>query len=279
MPLFSRDGIEFHYREVGEGAPFVFQHGLGGDTSQPLGIFQPPPGFRLLTMDCRGHGETRPLGDVAKISIAVFADDVVALLDHLGVRRAVVGGISMGSAVALSLALRYPQRVLGLVLSRAAWLDGPLQSNVRIYTGLARLIRQHGARRAEELFRESDDYRSVRRVSPDTADSLLRQFQNPRIEETVVKMERIAVDAPCRSLKELEAIAVPTLVLAGRQDPIHPYTYGAILARAIPGAEFRELTPKSIDKDRHAAEVQRFVADFLLRRLGGKNAATEPRAV
>jgi pimeloyl-ACP methyl ester carboxylesterase len=266
MPLFSRHGIEFHYREVGGGTPFVFQHGLGGDTSQPLGIFQPPPGFRLLTMDCRGHGETRPLGDMEKISIAAFADDVVALLDHLGVRRAVVGGISMGSAVALNIALRYPQRVLGLVLSRAAWLDEPLQSNVRIYTGLARLIRQYGAQRAAEVFRESEDYRSVRRVSPDTADSLLRQFQNARIEETIVKLERIAVDAPCRSLDPLKAIAVPTLVLASRQDPIHPYTYGEILARTIPGAEFRELSPKSIDKDRLAAEVQRFFADFLLRR-------------
>src|SRR5207244_2936176 len=119
VPLISsfyRDGLNFHYREAGDGLPFVFQHGLGGDVSQPFGLFRPPPGFRLLAFDCRGHGETRPLGDPEKVGIAPIADDLLALLDHLRIGRAVIGGISMGAAVALNFTLRYPQRVAGLVL-------------------------------------------------------------------------------------------------------------------------------------------------------------------
>ena len=59
--------------------PFVFQHGLGGDVSQPAGVFPPPRGFRLISLDCRGHGGTRPLGPADKLSVSSFADDVVAL--------------------------------------------------------------------------------------------------------------------------------------------------------------------------------------------------------
>jgi pimeloyl-ACP methyl ester carboxylesterase len=266
VPSFIRDGIGFHYRDSGEGVPFVFQHGLGGDTNQTFGIFHPPTGFRLLTLDCRAHGLTLPLGAVAKLSIAALADDVIALLDRLGIGRAVVGGISLGAAVSLNLALRFPQRVYALVLSRAAWLDRPLPSNVRIYSRLAKLIRRHGAGRAGELFRETRLYRAVRRDSPDAAESLLRQFQDPHIEERFVRLERIPRDSPCRSLKELKKISVPTLILASRQDPIHPFVFGEILARTIPDAEFMELTPKSVDKNRHMAEVQDFVASFLRRK-------------
>src|SRR3954469_5820695 len=129
MPTFDHDGLAFHYRDEGRGLPFVFQHGLGGDVSQPFGLYSPPAGVRLIAFDARAHGETRPVGDPKKISLAEFADDLVALLDHLGIDRAVVGGVSMGAAVALSAALRHPARVEGLVLSRPAWLDRPLPEN------------------------------------------------------------------------------------------------------------------------------------------------------
>src|SRR4051794_12024908 len=108
MPFFERDGLWFHYLDKGQGLPFVFQHGLGGDVSQPFGLYSPREGVRLIGFDARAHGETRPLGDLKKVSIEPFADDLVALLDHLGVARAVVGGISLGAAVALSVALRHP---------------------------------------------------------------------------------------------------------------------------------------------------------------------------
>ena len=71
MPFFDRDGLRFHYRDEGDGLPFVFQHGLGGDLSQPFGVYRPAAGVRLIGFDFRGHGETRPLGDVAKLTIAM----------------------------------------------------------------------------------------------------------------------------------------------------------------------------------------------------------------
>jgi pimeloyl-ACP methyl ester carboxylesterase len=275
LTRWLHDGLEFRYREAPpreEEAPlaegelvFFFQHGLGGDVNQPLGLFRPSPGVRAISLDCRGHGLTSPLGPEEKLSISQFADDLTALMDHLGVQRAVVGGISMGAAVALNLTLRRPERVRGLVLARAAWLDGPMDKNADLFAHVARLIRTHGADRGAELFEHTADYREMLAASPDCAMALLGQFLSPRAEETVAKLERIPRDQPCGSLDEVTRIAVPTLVLANRIDPIHPYEYGVELARRIPGAEFRELTPKSTSVPQYEADMQRELTAFLER--------------
>ena len=263
MSFFRHDGLKFRYADAGEGTPFVFQHGLGGDVDQPFSIFLPPPGFRLLAFDCRGHGETRPLGNPAKIGFVPFANDLLVLMDRLGLNRAVVGGISMGAGVALNFALRFPQRIAALVLARPAWLDRPLPGNLEIYPRIAQLIRHYGVQEGLELFRQSKDYLTMKRLSSDAVASLVGQFEHPRAVETVVKLERIAQDAPNRDRREWAAIQVPVLVLANQQDPIHPFEYGRTLAGAIPSAVFRELTPKSISKERHALDVQRYVEEFL----------------
>jgi len=263
MPFFERDGLSFHYLDKGGGTTFFFQHGLGGDVNQTFGLFEAPPGIRLITFDCRAHGATRPLGDSDKISIAAFADDLQALMNYLQVPRAIIGGISMGAAVAQNFVLRFPERARGLVLSRPAWVDRPRSENVTVFTQIARLIRQHGARRGKELFAQTKMYCEIQREFPETANSLLLQFDHPRAEETVIKLERIPNDTPSRGLGELGRIRVPTLVLANRQDPIHPFEYGQTLARVIPGAEFKELTPKSVSVGLHGVEVQQFIGEFL----------------
>ncbi len=209
MPSFSREDIEFHYVDRGNGIPLVVQHGLGGDLAQPSVLFEPPDGFRLLSMDARGHGETRPLGREDELSIATFADDMVAWLDHLGVEKAIVGGISMGAAIALNMALRYPERLLGLILSRPAWLDAPYPPRLRIFSMLTELIREHGPEEGRRRFLGSEAYRELNAESPESAQTLADQFLHPRAVETAVKFDRIAgirrawagpggIGSPCR---------------------------------------------------------------------------------
>lgn len=249
--FFRHDGLDFHYLDEGRGRPFVFQHGLGADTGQPAGLFRPPDGVRLLALDCRGHGETRPLGDPAKLCFDVFADDLAALLDHLGVERAVIGGTSMGAGIALNFALRYPRRTAGLVLSRPAWLDEPMPPHLAVFPEVARAIRAHGVGKAREMFRHR----------PDVA----AQFDGPRAEETVAKLERIPADAPNRDRRAWASLRLPVLVLGNRDDIIHPFAFAEELARSIPGAELREITPKSADAALHAAQVQASIRTFLNR--------------
>lgn len=259
MPHFQHDGLTFHYRESGSGLPFVFQHGLGADTSQTFSLFTPPPGVRMITMDCRAHGETVPRGPEDKLNIPQFAEDVAALMDHLGLRRAVVGGISMGAATALHFALTRPERLVGLVLSRPAWLDVRRQKGFEVFGAVAALIRKYGAWEGARRFQESEAFQKIKAQSPDNALSLLAQFAHPRADETVSKLERIPNHTPSHTREDWRRIAVPTLVLGNRQDAIHPFEFAEEYAREIPGAILGELTPKSVSKDGHTADTQRFL--------------------
>jgi pimeloyl-ACP methyl ester carboxylesterase len=196
---FEHDDLDFCFEKTGEGVPFVFLHGLGGNLAQPFGMLVPPPGICLICMDARAHGRTRPLGDPEKVKLSVMADDVGALLDHLGLVRAVVGGISMGAAVALNFALRFPARAAGLVLVRPAWLDAPRPENTRVFSHIAKLLRELGAREGMEAFQRSEVYAELRRESPDCAASACGQFLEPRAVEAVVRLEQISQDAPSGS--------------------------------------------------------------------------------
>jgi len=267
LDIFRHDGIDFYYQSEGFGVPFFFEHGLGADVTQTFGMFRPPGGVRLISFDCRAHGRTRPVGPPEKISLAGFAEDLLALMDHLQIEKAVVGGISMGAAVALNFASRYPQRVLGLVLHRPTWLDGPRRDNMAVFTAIASLLRRHGAEKGLALFKQSDIYRRALAESPGTAQSLASQFLHPRAEETVVRLEKIPLDSPGSDRLQWRAIDVPTLVLANDHDAIHPLAYGVTLAREIPGAQFKELTAKSVSIEQHQEETQRFMEDFLLSRF------------
>ena len=265
MPFFERDGLNFHFRDEGRGLPFVFQHGLGGDVNQPFDLYRPLPGIRLVAFDMRGHGETRPLGDVDKLTIATLADDSIGLLDYIGIKEAVVGGISLGAAIAVNVAIRYPHRVLGLVLVRPAWIDRPLPENVALYAAIARLIRGLGPEQGLAQFRTSPEFLAMERESPDCARSLVGQFEHPRAAECVARLERLAADTPCADRACYGNLNVPTLVLGNRQDPIHRWPLAQSLAEIIPGALLREVTPKSVSLDRHAADVQQAIDEFLTR--------------
>src|SRR5882672_1045777 len=267
MPFFQRDDIQFHYRNEGAGVPFFFQHGLGADLTQPFSLCQPPPGIRMIGFDARAHGQTQPVGPEDKISFNTFADDLRALMDHLQIKQAVVGGISMGAAITLNFALRNPSRVLGLVQSRPAWLDAPNPWNETIFSVITRLVREHGRVQGKEAFLQSAEYMETLAKWPDVANSLAGQFDNPVVDETAFKFERIIRDAPCRDRAEWKSIKVPTLVLGNRFDPIHPCEYAVEMHRLIPGAEFQEITSKSVSLEEHNADVQRWIDSFLKRRF------------
>lgn len=264
MPHFQSKAVKLHYRESGEGVAFVFQHGLGASVSQPFELFKEPSGIRLIGFDARGHGLS-VLGPLEDIGLRTSADDLLALLDFLGLKKAVVGGISMGAAIALNFTLRHPHRVSGLVLSRPAWLDGPNPFNVQIFSQIAELMERLGPEAGQNAFQQSEQYGDLLERYPDTAKSLAAQFSNPRPRDTAVNLQRIPRDTPVRSLRDLTAIAVPTLVLANQLDPIHPYDYGNAIAHEIPGAEFHEVVSKSVDLGRHVREVGHYLGSFLSR--------------
>lgn len=263
MPTFRHDAIEFHYEQRGAGRPFCFQHGLGGDVTQPLGLFRPPAGVQLLAFDVRGHGQTRPLGNPDKLTFQTFGEDLQAFLEHLGLTRVVLGGISMGAALALHFTLRWPESVAALVLSRPAWLETANGYNAKMFTRISRLIREQGPERGLAEFQRSPEYKEALTKWPDVARSFTLQFSQPRSAETAIKLERIICDAPHPERRAWSTVSVPTLVLGNRLDPVHPFEFAEELAGAIPGAELREITSKSVSLERHGAEFQEALEKFL----------------
>lgn len=120
-------GLQFHYREWSKkGTPLIFLHGLASqshmfDKIAPLLA----DSFRVLAFDQRGHGESaKPSGGY---DFANVAQDLLALLDALKLKRAIVAGHSWGGNVALYFAAHYPERARGIVLIDGGFLD--LQSN------------------------------------------------------------------------------------------------------------------------------------------------------
>jgi pimeloyl-ACP methyl ester carboxylesterase len=263
MPFLNLEQINFHYIDQGEGIPFFFLHGLGGDLNQPLGLFKPPPGIRLISFDFRAHGNT-DLGDPNKLSITQFADDLLAIMDALSIERAIVGGISMGAAVSLNFALRYPARILGLIISRPAWLEGPMESENRgLFAEIAQLLLKYEVPEGMEKFKSLNAYHRILETSQDTANSLLGQFTDSRSKETVIKLINIPSSSSSSDRSQWRNIRVPTLVLINELDPIHPAKYGKIYEEEIPEAVLMQITPKSISAERHVADVQLNIERFL----------------
>src|ERR1700692_1876788 len=108
----------------------LFQHGLGGDERQVAEVFPDDFGCRRLTLECRGQGRSEP-GPLDRFSMAAFTTDALAFLDQRGVGPFAAGGISMGAAMALRLAVMAPERVRALVLARPAWMTEPAPANLR----------------------------------------------------------------------------------------------------------------------------------------------------
>src|SRR6266511_2874987 len=100
MPFFENRNMRLHSKATGSGLPFIFQRGLGADVNQPFGLFKPPVGIRLTALDARGHGQSET-GPAEETSLSASADDLLDLVKYLELPGAVLGGISMGAAIAL----------------------------------------------------------------------------------------------------------------------------------------------------------------------------------
>jgi 3-oxoadipate enol-lactonase len=114
----TSDRVRLHYEEAGSGTPIIFVHEFAGDhrSWEPqLRFFA--RGHRCIAYAARGYrpSDVPPAPDV--YSYRHFTDDVVAVLDHLGIAQAHVVGLSMGGYSALQVGLRYPQRALSLTLA------------------------------------------------------------------------------------------------------------------------------------------------------------------
>lgn len=257
--FLTQDGCRLAYEVQGQGPVVLWQHGLGATLAQPAEVF--PDGFTRITLICRGH-EGSDFGDPARLTIAQFADDALALLDHLNIQTAAIGGISLGAAIALRLAAHHPARAKALILARPAWVTDPAPATMKCYVEVARLLARHGET-GRALFQSGQIFRNLSLASPDNAASLLTFFTRPRPETTTALLSRIPLDGPGVTLAQIKALTLPTLILTTCEDYVHPTANGAALAAVIAGATLTDLAPKGRDKPAHVAQFRAALGAFL----------------
>lgn len=263
MPYFKRDGLNFYFEQRGFGQPFVFSHGLGGNVNRAWELVEGLPGLQVTIYDNRDHGRTHPLCDPAKLNFQEMADDMAALLDHLSIPKAVVGGVSMGAAIALSFGLRHTAAARGLIISRPAWVHHGNPPGLAFTKGFADLVRLYGPEQGISKFRDTDFYKELLQCYPDTDKTVTETFAEWSPEALIACYEAIPASSPVDSLASLRGLNLPILIVANRKDPVHPFEFAEALAQALPQAQLQEIIPKSDDANGHTRQFRQCVTEFV----------------
>lgn len=260
--LESADGRDrLEYTEYGAGdAWVVLLHGqlMPRRMQQPLARALAAEGLHVVTLDLLGHGRSDRPADPHAYSMQAWAEQVVALLDHLGIPQAVVGGTSLGANVSLEVAVLAPERVRGLIVEMPV-LDNALEAGILAFAPLLFAARFlpftiTGVRRVTRAV--------PRGIVPFWAGIALDTLdQRPDAVAAVVHglfFGRVAPQA-----RQRRSITAPALVVGHPADPIHPAADAAMLADELPDATF--VRARSILEWRVRPErLDRAAADFAL---------------
>ena len=236
MPFAPVDGIQLYYelhgQPVGEAEAIVFAHGAGGSH---LSWWQQVPYFAgryaCVTFDHRGYGQSADLPGGP--GGAAYADDLRALLDHLGIERANLVAQSMGGWTCLAFALRWPERVLRLVMADT---HGGLRSPA-IGAALAA-----GAAGAAELSPGVHPAAGARMAREQPALAFLYAeldgLNRPRTREELMA---ILAAAGSPGVEDVARLDLPVLFIAGDEDSVIPPAVVEAAAKAVPGARFERV--------------------------------------
>jgi len=236
MGELSYQGHRIGYTEYGQGErPIVLVHGLlmNRRMFERLGPALAGRGNRVICIDLLGHGRSDQPDDLRLYSMPLFAEQVVALLDHLGLERAVVGGTSLGANVGLELAVRHPERVEGLFVEMPV-LDNALAGVAAIFAPI--LLGLRLGRPAIELSSRLASLIPRTNHIVDIGLDWARRRPGPSI--AVLEGLLLGETAPPREQRRL--IDRPALVVGHPRDPLHPFSDSGMLIEELPRARLVE---------------------------------------
>jgi pimeloyl-ACP methyl ester carboxylesterase len=237
---FVHEGRRIAYRSYGSGSRVVIlTHGLLMDNRMftRLAPTLAERGHRVITVDMYGHGDSDQPHDMEAYSMPQYGADVIALLDHLGIEQAVVGGTSLGANVALEAVVLAPGRVRALILEMPV-LENALAAAAAAFVPLAFTIRvaKRGMRVVSWLTRRIPRTHWLLDVAIDFA------RRDPGSSLAILDGLTFGRTAP--PVAQRRRITQPTLVIGHPSDPIHPFSDADRTARELCGA--RIITATSI---------------------------------
>lgn len=253
--------------ESGDGEPLVLLHGGGGHAeAYSRNLVRLGQNFRAMAIDMVWHGlSSKP--PFQGETIPVYADQVIDLLDTLGIEKAHVEGEAIGGRVALWLAIHRPERVLRLVLNNTggvrfkegsvkAQAEGRTRYQTAASAAIEKPTRESVRQRLERLMVTPD------RVTDELVEVRFRFYSDPDTNKAQLNI-RSSSDFEF-SEEEVGKITVPTLVLATDKNPLRGPDVGERLAGLIPGAKFHLVGDAAIWMQwEHPEEHDQVVTSFL----------------
>ena len=266
MPHFEHKGTEVHFDLQGEGRDLLFLHGLAADRRQSAQALADLPGHRLIVVDMPGHGDSELSPQRAlkeQVGFAAYAGVAGALLAHLGVPGAVVGGISMGAGIAQHLALSKPELVGALLLVRPAWLDRPGRPHLGVIEEIGNWIAASGSEAAAQRLLGHPVYQTALAENPACAASIMGATKRPQAERAAGVLPAMVADRPFRRIDSLKKCHLPALVVGNNADPLHPAMIAREICGALAQAEYFHAPPKYLAPREHQTAVLNSIEQFL----------------
>ena len=234
MPKAPIDGIEIYYESEGSGTPVMLLAGYGG-----VGTYWRPQmetfsrRFRPIAMDHRGHGRSSHDTSIT-YSMDQMADDVVALMDHLGIEKAHYVGHSLGGLIGQNLGLRHPDRFHDLVIyASTTHFDPWIRRCIEMRRTLLETAGPRAFARATPIFLYPDWWVN------ENAEALakLEEATVAAFPPRYVVESRSEAIARYSAVEELHRLKLPTLLVCARDDFLTPPYFTEALSRLIPHAE------------------------------------------
>jgi 3-oxoadipate enol-lactonase len=265
----ERDGVVLAVEEDGQGAPVVLLHGLTATRRYVVmgSTALARSGHRVISYDARGHGRSSPAPDPGAYTYPELARDLEAILDALGIQRAVLAGASMGAHTLLAFALAAPARVGGLVVITPSYEPAGNDAPERLarWDALAEGLRSGGI----EGFLAAYGRPRVPEGLQETVIKVIRQrlalHEHPRA--VADALQAVPRSRPFEALQELAAISVPVTVVASSDepDPEHPQAVGEAYAHAIAGAQLVTDEPGRSPVAWQGSQLSKVIADVAAR--------------
>jgi pimeloyl-ACP methyl ester carboxylesterase len=263
--MIERDGVRLEVDDSGEGTPVVLLHGLTATRRYVVmgSTALQRSGHRVIAYDARGHGSSSPATHPDGYGYEELGLDLEAVLDGLGIERAVLAGASMGAHTLIWLALHRPHRVAGLVIITPAYDPATNDDPTRLarWDALSEGLRRGGI----EGFLEAQGEPAVPERWRETVVKVIRQRLggHEHLDAVADALRVVPRSRPFAAVSDLQAIDVPAVIVASddEADPEHPRAVGEAYAEAIPGARLVTDEPGRSPIAWQGSQLSRLIAE------------------
>ena len=262
----TEDRVRIYYEEHGRGTPLVLAYGIGGNADMwDVNRDALAARHRLVLWEPRGHARSESPEDPAKYSFQRWALDLEAVLDRLGIRKAHVGGLSLGGGIATRFALRFPARVRSLVVTNSSSAAGlPLSvENLVMRARSIEITLTKGMDAMAEFAMAANPNLSERlALEPDARAEFYEEYR--RLSPIGYANSLRALLAMDHITDQLRRLTMPVLLVGGDRDP--SLESMKVMHRRIRGSKLVVLAPASHFGNRDQPEAwNRTVLEFLAR--------------